>query len=120
MTGKRATVRPRKPSVQLKRDRCFGVVAGEGGLDLLAEIYDLYKNVLQSVPLPTMEGMQLLLGWMAQTDARAKAAKAEQFIDAGPLKEGWRIQRDTPGYGPRRTAEELRRDLAVAKRYSEQ
>ena len=39
-------------------------------------------------------------------------------VDAGPLKEGWRIQRDTPGYGPRRTAEELRRDLAAAKRYN--
>lgn len=38
-------------------------------------------------------------------------------VDAGPLREGWRIQRDTPGYGPRRTAEELRRDLAAAKRY---
>ena len=33
-------------------------------------------------------------------------------VDAGPLKEGWRIQRDTPGYGPRRTVEEMRRDLA--------
>jgi predicted dinucleotide-binding enzyme len=41
-------------------------------------------------------------------------------VDAGPLKEGWRIQRDTPGYGPRRTAEELRKDLAAAKRYAEQ
>ncbi len=40
-------------------------------------------------------------------------------VDAGPLKEGWRIQRDTPGYGPRRNAEELRRDLAAAKRYSD-
>jgi predicted dinucleotide-binding enzyme len=39
-------------------------------------------------------------------------------VDAGPLKEGWRIQRDTPGYGPRRTAEELRRDLLAAKRYN--
>jgi 8-hydroxy-5-deazaflavin:NADPH oxidoreductase len=39
-------------------------------------------------------------------------------VDAGPLKEGWRIQRDTPGYGPRRTAEELRRDLLAATRYS--
>jgi predicted dinucleotide-binding enzyme len=39
-------------------------------------------------------------------------------VDAGPLREGWRIQRDTPGYGPRRTAEELRGDLAAAKRYS--
>jgi predicted dinucleotide-binding enzyme len=40
-------------------------------------------------------------------------------VDAGPLKEGWRIQRDTPGYGPRRTAEELRKDLAAAKRYAD-
>ena len=37
-------------------------------------------------------------------------------VDAGKLSESWRIQRDTPGYGPRRTAEELRRDLAAAKR----
>ena len=37
-------------------------------------------------------------------------------VDAGPLKEGWRIQRDTPGYGPRRTAEQLREDLTAAKR----
>jgi predicted dinucleotide-binding enzyme len=40
-------------------------------------------------------------------------------VDAGLLKEGWRIQRDTPGYGPRRTAEELRKDLAAAKRYAD-
>ncbi len=40
-------------------------------------------------------------------------------VDAGPLEEGWRIQRDTPGYGPRRTAEELRRDLAAARRYAD-
>ena len=41
-------------------------------------------------------------------------------VDAGPLKEGWRIQRDTPGYGPHRTAEQLRTDLAAAKRYADQ
>ncbi|HVW10767.1 MAG TPA: NADPH-dependent F420 reductase [Bryobacteraceae bacterium] len=40
-------------------------------------------------------------------------------VDAGPLREGWRIQRDTPGYGPRRNAEELRKDLAAAKRYAD-
>jgi predicted dinucleotide-binding enzyme len=40
-------------------------------------------------------------------------------VDAGPLQEGWRIQRDTPGYGPRRTAEQLRADLASAKRYAD-
>lgn len=64
---------------------------------------------------------------IAGDDPAAKAAVAElidQFgfdtVDAGPLAEGWRIQRDTPGYGPRRTAAELRQDLARAKRYSEQ
>jgi predicted dinucleotide-binding enzyme len=60
---------------------------------------------------------------IAGDDAAAKATVAgllDQFgfdtVDAGPLKEGWRIQRDTPGYGPRRTADELRKDLAAAKR----
>jgi 8-hydroxy-5-deazaflavin:NADPH oxidoreductase len=61
---------------------------------------------------------------MAGDDAAAKRTVADlidrfgfDVVDAGPLKEGWRIQRDTPGYGPRRTVEELRRDLAAAKRY---
>lgn len=64
---------------------------------------------------------------IAGNDAGAKATVAhllDQFgfdtVDAGPLKEGWRIQRDTPGYGPRRNAEEMRRDLAAAKRYADQ
>jgi len=39
-------------------------------------------------------------------------------VDAGALQEGWRFQRDTPGYGPRRTADELRKDLAAAERYA--
>ena len=64
---------------------------------------------------------------IAGDDATAKRAVIKFFdslgfdtVDAGPLKEGWRIQRDTPGYGPRRTAEELRKDLAAARRYREQ
>jgi predicted dinucleotide-binding enzyme len=64
---------------------------------------------------------------IAGDDKDAKAGVThllDQFgfdtVDAGPLTEGWRIQRDTPGYGPRRTAEELRRDLATAKRYADQ
>jgi predicted dinucleotide-binding enzyme len=63
---------------------------------------------------------------IAGDDLDAKATVThllDQFgfdtVDAGPLKEGWRIQRDTPGYGPRRTREELRRDLAAAKRYAD-
>jgi predicted dinucleotide-binding enzyme len=64
---------------------------------------------------------------IAGDDASAKATVTrllDEFgfdtVDAGPLKEGWRIQRDTPGYGPRRTANELRQDLAAAKRYADQ
>jgi predicted dinucleotide-binding enzyme len=63
---------------------------------------------------------------IAGDDAAAKrtvTALIDEFgfdtVDAGPLKEGWRIQRDTPGYGPRRTAQELRGDLAAAKRYAD-
>lgn len=61
---------------------------------------------------------------IAGDDAGAKATVTKLLdafgfdtVDAGPLKEGWRIQRDTPGYGPRRNADELRLDLAAAKRY---
>ena len=63
---------------------------------------------------------------IAGDDAGAKATVTkllDQFgfdtVDAGALKEGWRIQRDTPGYGPRRNADELRKDLATAKRYAD-
>jgi len=63
---------------------------------------------------------------IAGDDQGAKATVTrllDQFgfdtVDAGPLTEGWRIQRDTPGYGPRRTAQELRADLAATKRYAD-
>jgi predicted dinucleotide-binding enzyme len=64
---------------------------------------------------------------IAGDDADAKAAVTnllDEFgfdtVDAGPLKEGWRIQPGTPGYGPQRTAGELRKDLAAARRYADQ
>jgi len=38
-------------------------------------------------------------------------------VDLGPLNEGWRIQRDTPGYGPRMDAFELREAVSTAIRY---
>jgi predicted dinucleotide-binding enzyme len=60
---------------------------------------------------------------IAGNDPAAKATVAkllDEFgydaVDAGPLSESWRIQRDTPGYGPRRAADELRKDLAAAQR----
>jgi 8-hydroxy-5-deazaflavin:NADPH oxidoreductase len=58
---------------------------------------------------------------IAGNDAVAKATVARLLdgfgfdtVDVGPLAESWRFQPGTPGYGPRRTAEELRRDLAAA------
>lgn len=60
---------------------------------------------------------------VAGDDAAAKQVVTDlidafgfDVVDAGPLAEGWRIQRDTPGYGPRLTASELRDALAVATR----
>lgn len=38
-------------------------------------------------------------------------------VDAGPLSEGWRSQRDTPAYVSRYDAEQLRQKLAEARRY---
>ena len=54
-------------------------------------------------------------------DAKATAtALLDEFgfdaVDAGPLAESWRIQPGTPAYGPRRNKDELRADLAAAKR----
>ncbi|MBU4336132.1 MAG: NADPH-dependent F420 reductase [Actinobacteria bacterium] len=55
------------------------------------------------------------------TARRAVAGLIDQFgfdvVELDGLAEGWRIQRDTPGYGVRRTAPELRADLAAARRY---
>jgi predicted dinucleotide-binding enzyme len=86
----------------------------------------IYAAALTTDGLPTGTKNRRALA-IAGDDKGAKATVAhllDQFgfdtVDAGRLKEGWRFQRDTPGYGPRRTAEELRRDLAAAKRYADQ
>lgn len=55
--------------------------------EALAEIYELYRNVLAPIPFSTVEGMQMLLGWMGQRDPRAREARAEQFIDSTSLRE---------------------------------
>ncbi|ROP64062.1 hypothetical protein EDF19_3007 [Curtobacterium sp. PhB115] len=60
---------------------------------------------------------------VAGDDAEAKQVVTDlidefgfDVVDAGPLAEGWRIQRDTPGYGPRLTSDELREALSAATR----
>jgi predicted dinucleotide-binding enzyme len=61
---------------------------------------------------------------IAGDDPDAKAVVTEliekigfDVVDAGPLSEGWRYQRDTAAYGPRLTVAELKDALASAKRY---
>ncbi|SFT52532.1 hypothetical protein SAMN05660657_01333 [Geodermatophilus amargosae] len=61
---------------------------------------------------------------IAGDDASAKETVASfideigfDVVDLGPLAEGWRIQRDTPGYGPDLDAGRLSEAVAAAKRY---
>jgi predicted dinucleotide-binding enzyme len=82
----------------------------------------IYAAELTTHPLPKGTPNRRALA-IAGNDAEAKAAVTrliDEFgfdvVDIGPLADSWRIQRDTPGYGPRRNAEQLRQDLAAAKR----
>jgi hypothetical protein len=61
---------------------------------------------------------------IAGDDASAKETVASfidelgfDVVDLGPLAEGWRIQRDTPGYGVDMDRGRLTEALAAAKRY---
>ena len=67
-------------------------------------------------------GRRALVAISDDDGARARVgALLDEFgfdpVEVSPLAEGWRIQRDTPAYGIRRTADELRADLAAAQRY---
>jgi predicted dinucleotide-binding enzyme len=64
---------------------------------------------------------------VASDDGSAAAtvtALLERFgydtVNVGALSEGWRIQRDTPGYGPRLNATELQHATSAAVRYRDQ
>ncbi len=63
---------------------------------------------------------------IAGDDAAAKALVTALFdefgfdtVDAGPLAEGWRFQRDTPAYVTKMTAPVAVEKLAAAKRYAD-
>ncbi len=76
-----------------------------------------------SQPAGTPERRALMIyGEDAAAVERVQALIEEIGFDAvngGGLAESWRIQRDTPGYGPRFSAGELTEKLSVARRYSE-
>ena len=95
------------------------VISNSRGPDSLAA---LYAAALTTDGQPSGSKNRRALA-ISGNDAAAKATAAQLIngfgfdtVDLGDLKESWRIQRDTPGYGPRRTASELREDLAAAKR----
>lgn len=61
---------------------------------------------------------------IAGDDASAKEVVASfidelgfDVVDLGPLAEGWRVQRDTPGYGPDLDRDGLAEAAASARRY---
>lgn len=63
---------------------------------------------------------------IAGNDAGAKKAVADfinaigfDVVDAGPLSEGWRFQRDLPAYNIHLTADQMREALGKARRYAE-
>ena len=74
----------------------------------------------EGLPAGTKDRRALVIAGNDRDAKETVARLIDQFgfdvVDAGPLKEGWRIQRDTPGYGTRRNAAELQQDLAAAKR----
>jgi NitT/TauT family transport system substrate-binding protein len=55
--------------------------------EALEEVYRLYKETYPAIPHPSPAAIQTQLTWMAEKDARAKAAKPEQFIDGSILRE---------------------------------
>jgi predicted dinucleotide-binding enzyme len=95
------------------------------GAHVVKAFNHIYASALTAEGLPAGDPSRRALA-IAGDDADAKAVVAAfidsigfDVVDAGPLSEGWRYQRDTPAYGPRLTASELREALSSAKRYSD-
>jgi 8-hydroxy-5-deazaflavin:NADPH oxidoreductase len=83
----------------------------------------IYSAELTTHALPTGTPDRRALALFGD-DAEAVATVGkllDQFgfdaVEVTPLSEGWRIQRDTPGYGPRLNREGLTEALAQARRY---
>ena len=82
----------------------------------------LYSEIVEHAKPAGTPGRRALALFSDDADAAATVAQVIDTIGfdtvvATPLSQGWRIQRDTPGYGAVLTADELRTALANAKRY---
>jgi hypothetical protein len=45
------------------------------------------EEVVQRKPYPTMEGIQRVIDQISETEAKAKVARPEQFVDTSFLRE---------------------------------
>ncbi|GAB3538995.1 NAD(P)-binding domain-containing protein [Arthrobacter tecti] len=95
------------------------------GAHIVKAFNNIYASELTSRPTPAGTPNRRALPIAGDDDdaKRLVTALIDEFgfdvVDAGPLAEGWRFQRDTPGYGPDYDAGQLRDALAQAKRYAD-
>lgn len=95
------------------------------GAQVVKAFNNIYSSHLTSrAAVPGTPGRRALPIAGDDDDAkRTVAALIDEFgfdvVDAGPLAEGWRFQRDTPVYGPEYTTDQVREGLGQAERYAD-
>jgi predicted dinucleotide-binding enzyme len=95
------------------------------GSQVVKAFNNIYADHLTSKATPSGAPGRRALPITGDDDGakRTVASLIDQFgfdvVDAGPLAEGWRFQRDTPAYGPEYDADQVREGLEQAKRYSD-
>jgi 8-hydroxy-5-deazaflavin:NADPH oxidoreductase len=92
-----------------------------------ARVVKAFNNIMASsltedgTPAGTPDRRALILAGDDESAKSTVAALIEEFgfdvVDAGPLSEGWRFQRDEPAYVVRMTAPEAVQKLSEAVRY---
>ncbi len=56
-------------------------------LRILEETYQFYNRLLDRIPYPTLDGIQMILTMAAKTSPLAKTKRPEDFVDERFLKE---------------------------------
>jgi len=94
-----------------------------------AKVVKAFNHIVAAEILSTAQpaGLPGRRALVVAGDDQAAKDQVAAFIDAigfdvldlGQLSEGWRIQRDTPGYTQHRDLAGLRADVAAAKRYAD-
>jgi ABC-type nitrate/sulfonate/bicarbonate transport system substrate-binding protein len=77
---------------RFKTDRAFGLKVLEGHLrvsdaDIIQTAYDYYAPKTPTVPYVNVKGMKFVLDTLADTNPKAKSAKAEEMVDHRALQE---------------------------------